>query len=62
MMLHDELATLGYPRAALFGFSVALVSYNILSTVQAALRAKFGPEKVQEEVSGYTIANEVRTT
>ena len=62
MMLHGELATLGYPRAALFGFSVALASYNILSTVQAALRGKFGTEKVQEEVSGYYIAAEVRTT
>jgi hypothetical protein len=62
LMLHGELATLGYPRAALFGFAIALVSYNILSTVQAALRAKFGVEKVQDEVSGYYIAHEVRTT
>jgi hypothetical protein len=62
LMLHGELATLGYPRAALFGFSVALASYNILSTVQAALRGKFGTEKVQQEVSGYYIASEVRTT
>lgn len=61
LMLHGELATLGYPRAALFGFAIALVSYNILSTVQAALRAEFGVEKVREEVSGYYIAHEVRT-
>jgi hypothetical protein len=62
MMLQGEVAALGYPRAALFGFGIALAAYNILSTVQAALRAKFGVEKVQEEVSGYYIANEVRTT
>ena len=61
LMLHGELATLGYPRAALFGFAIALASYNILSTVQAALRAKFGVQKVQDEVSGYYIAHEVRT-
>jgi IS4 transposase len=62
LMLQGELATLGYPRAALFGFGIALASYNVLSCVQAALRAQFGVEKVQEEVSGYYVANEVRAT
>jgi hypothetical protein len=62
LMLQGELATLGYPRAALFGFGIALATYNVLSTVQAALRAQFGVEKVQTEVSGYYIANEVRAT
>jgi hypothetical protein len=61
-MFQGEIATLGYPQAALFGFGVALAAYNVLSTVQAALRAEFGVEKVQEEVSGYYIANEVRAT
>lgn len=61
-MLQGEVATLGYPRAALFGFGIALATYNTLSTVQAALRAEFGAEKVQDEVSGYYIANEVRAT
>lgn len=60
VMLEGEIGALGYPRAALFGFGVALTAYNVLSTVQAALRAEFGVEKVQEEVSGYYIANEVR--
>jgi len=62
MMFRGELGTLGYPRAALFGFGVAIAAYNVLSTVQAALRAEFGVEKVQDEVSGYYIANEVRAT
>jgi len=31
-----EIKTLGYPKAALFGFCVAIVSYNILSVVLAA--------------------------
>jgi hypothetical protein len=60
MMLQGELNTLGYPRAALLGFGVALATYNVLSTVQASLRAAFGVDKVQEEVSGFYIANEVR--
>jgi Transposase DDE domain len=62
LMFQGELAALGYPRAALFGFGIALAAYNVLSTVQAALRAQFGVEKVQEEVSGYYVANEVRAT
>jgi hypothetical protein len=62
LMLEGELSTLGYPRAALFGFSIALAAYNVLSSVQAALRAQFGVEKVQNEVSAYYIANEVRAT
>ena len=61
-MLEGELATLGYPRAALFGFGLALATYNVLSTVQASLRAAFGVDKVQNEVSGFYIANQVRKT
>jgi hypothetical protein len=60
MMFEGELTTLGYPRAALLGFAVALASYNVMSTVQAALRGAFGAEKVQQEVSTFYIANEVR--
>ena len=60
MMLQGELNTLGYPRAALLGFGVALAAYNVLSTVQASLRGAFGVDKVQQEVSRFYIANEVR--
>lgn len=59
-MLQGEIDTLAYPRAALLGFGIALVTYNILSTVQAALRAKYGAEKIQEEVSLYYVALEVQ--
>lgn len=59
-MLQGEIDTLAYPKAALFGFGIALVTYNILSTVQAALRAKYGTEKIQEEVSLYYVALEVQ--
>lgn len=61
-MLEGEIDTLAYPRAALFGFSIALATYNVLSTVQATLRAKFGVEKVQEEVSAFYIALEVQAS
>ena len=59
-MLEGEIDTLGYPRAALLGFGIALATYNIVSAVQASLRGKFGIEKVRDEVSGYYLANEVR--
>lgn len=42
MMLDGGLKALGHPRAAWFGFAVALAAYNALSTVQAALRATHG--------------------
>jgi DDE family transposase len=60
--LNGEIPSLGYPQAALFAFGVALVSFNIASVVRGALRVKFGHEKVEQEVSRYYIANEVRVT
>ncbi|NNF95527.1 MAG: transposase [Halobacteria archaeon] len=33
--LHSEINSLGYPKAALFGFCVALVAYNVLALVKA---------------------------
>jgi hypothetical protein len=38
-VLKCELNTLGYPDAALFGFCIAVVMYNAVSAVIAALRA-----------------------
>ena len=60
--LQSEINTLGYPKAALFAFCIALAAYNVLSTVKAALRAAHGHKRVQDEVSGYYIADEVRFT
>lgn len=57
-----EIKTLGYPRAALFAFCVALVSYNILSVVLAALTSIHGPEKIEQEVSSYYLVDEIRGT
>src|SRR5215475_9386386 len=59
---HSEINTLGYPKAALFGFCLALVAYNLLAVVLAALRGVHGDETVDEEVSLYYIANEISTT
>jgi Transposase DDE domain len=58
--LDGEINTLGDPKAALFAFCVALVSYNVLSTVKAALRAVHGADVISESFSGYYLADEVR--
>jgi hypothetical protein len=60
--LNGEVNTLGYPKAALFAFCVALVAYNVLSTVKGALRSVHGETVVAEEVSGYYVADEIRMT
>jgi hypothetical protein len=57
-----EVNTLGYPKAALFGFGVAVVVYNALAVVKASLRAVHGMEKVQQEVSSYYLAEEASGT
>jgi Transposase DDE domain len=58
MALNCEVKTLGYPKAALFAFSVAVVAYNVLAVLKGAMRAVHGEERVQQEVSGYYVALE----
>jgi Transposase DDE domain len=58
--LESEQPRLGYPQAALFGFCVALVAYNVLAVVRAALRVVHGPTVVEEQVSTYYLAAEIK--
>jgi len=60
--LQAEIETLGYPKAALFAFCMALVAYNVLSLVQAALRAGHGEAVVADQVSFYYLCDEVAAT
>ena len=57
-----ELNTLGYPKAALFVFCVAIVAFNILSTVKAALKSIHGVGKVEAGLSDYYLVEEVQAT
>lgn len=59
--LEGEIKTLGYPKAALFGFCMALVTYNLLSVVRAAVRAAHG-EEAACNLSTYYLAHEVAST
>ena len=57
-----EIQTLGYPPAALFSFSMALVAYNIFATVKAALRVIHGAGKVEAALSWYYLVDEIQST
>jgi Transposase DDE domain len=54
-----EVDTLGYPKAALFGFCVALVAYNVVALVKGAVRAAHGAAYVEEKLSMYYLTLEV---
>ena len=61
MVLRCEVHTLGYPKAALFVFSVALLLENTLAMLNGSLRAVHGDEAV-DELSGDALAYELHTT
>ena len=60
--LNSEINTLGYPRAALFGFCVALVAYIILCVIRSALASVHGAAVIEKQVSGYYLADEISAT
>jgi hypothetical protein len=59
LSLRGEINTLAYPGAALLGYAVALLTYNVLSVVKAALRVTHGPELIDKDLSIYYLADEV---
>jgi hypothetical protein len=59
--LRCELNSLGYPKAGLFGFCVAVACYNLLAILKGALRGVHGEEAVQKTLSNYYVTEEIRT-
>jgi len=59
--LEGEIQTLGYPKAALFGFCMALASFNLMSVIRAAVGSRHG-EQAAETFSMYYACNEVSQT
>ena len=57
--MNSEINTLGYPRAALFAFCVALVAYIIMAILKAALRSVHGTKTIEDDFSGYYLADEL---
>jgi Transposase DDE domain len=60
--LSCEVNTLGYPKAALLAFSLAVLAFNCLACVKAALASRHGWDKVDAELSSYHMASEVKRT
>ena len=58
---HCEIKTLGYPRAALFSFCMALVAYNLVSTLKGVLAGVHGSD-CHEKLSYYYLAEELDAT
>ena len=54
--LNCEIATLGYPQAALFSFCMGLMMFNLMSTIKTAIAAGNRSPKLAEELSTYFIA------
>lgn len=61
MALQCEVNTLGYPKAALFAFCVALLLENTLAMLKGSLRAVHGEEQTAE-LSGNLLSYELQTT
>ena len=58
-VLRSEVNTLGYPDAALFGFCIGLMLYNILSTIRAALQVAHKLDGQTRKVSMYYVGDEI---
>ena len=57
--LRSEINTLGYPGAALLGFSIAILTYNALSLAKWAIELEHGDEIQREQLSGYYLAGAI---
>jgi IS4 transposase len=64
-VLHSEIRSLGHPRAALLGFTVAVLAYNVLAmlkrSVEAAHAAADETGAPPPEVSTYYLAVQIRS-
>ncbi len=58
---HCEIKSFGYPRAALFSFSMALVAYNLFSTLKSILASVHGNDFL-DKLSYYYLADELEGT
>lgn len=61
-VLRCEVETLGYPKAALFAFAVAVLAYNTYAVCKAALRSAHGTETIDEDLSDYHLVHDVVVT
>jgi hypothetical protein len=60
-VLQSEVKSLGHPRAALLAFGVAIMAYNVLSVLRAAVEVSHKLPRTGLEISTYYIASEVKS-
>lgn len=60
-ILHSEIKTLGRPRAALLAFGVAIMAYNVLSMLHAAVSAAHDLHNSGIELSAFYVSFEVKS-
>jgi IS4 transposase len=61
-VLHSEIRSLAHPRAALLGFAVAVLAYNVLSLLQRCVQQAHQEQKPPLEVSSYHLALHIRSS
>jgi DDE family transposase len=60
-VLHSEIGSLGHPRAALLGFAVSLLAYNMLALIGRCVeQAQPPPPEPPLEVSAFHLALSIR--
>ena len=60
--LEGEIETLGYPRAALFSFCMALAGFNLISVIRTALQIAHAQDDNPPPISFYYICDEISHT
>jgi IS4 transposase len=59
--LKSEVRTLGHPRAALLAFGTAVVAYNVLAVIEAAVAAAHDLDAAGLSISTFYVADDVRS-